>query len=280
MVYSPSRRNALKTAAGAALGLAVGAPLLKPLLPYVLGQQGPNEIDCGMLKTVPTFTGAVDDSWHGDTTDYQAVGCSMGPEGNGCSMKGHLYTKFNEYTWFGIEIPTSPGQNSAITLELGFDTNNTGNEDTGVPGFYNLVLASSPSQQMYEEEYFEDSAGTKIYWDGTPFFKSFNRGTDYDWRFTADPWPQFNVKIRTEILRKYHDNINFHPVYVDTHGIMNWADGLYWAKLVYDEQILPEFGTTEALATVAIGGALLATRLIKDKKQFSRREFLRLTQKY
>ena len=77
----------------------------------MFGQESSNGIDCGTVVTVPTFTGALDQSWYDDTNDYRANGITqIFGQTNQYPLEGHLRTKFDEYTWFGIEIPENKSQ--------------------------------------------------------------------------------------------------------------------------------------------------------------------------
>ena len=186
-----------------------------------------------------------------------------------------MLTKFNEYAWFGVGVPTSAGLKEPF-LDIEFDINNSGNEDPGTPNVYNLVLDSGPNG-LFETDHVEDSTGQKFYYAGTPFLKAFpgGRGTIYDWAYTTKPYPQFNVEISTKVLTQYSSKINFSSVYIDSHGTINWADGLYWAKLNFEQEVIPEFGLKEAVAATALGAGLVAAKVVKSKKEWSRREFLR-----
>lgn len=142
--------------------------------PLVFGQEGSNGIDCGTVVTVPTFTGAVDQSWIGDTNDYRANGITqIFGQTDQYPLEGHLRTKFDEYTWFGIEIPINKSQ-GAEQLQLVFDTKNTGSEDGGADGVYNLVLETAPNGfREIESVPGIESPSPSDYYAGTPFFQGF-----------------------------------------------------------------------------------------------------------
>jgi hypothetical protein len=267
-----NRRHFLKCAsatAAAAYGFS--------RFPLAFGQEVTNGIDCGTVVTVPTFTGAVDQSWYGDTNDYKATAMTNIPDQTTqYPIEGHLRTKFNEYTWFGIEAPTSTDRRGAPSLVLLFDTLNKGITGQGAEGVYNLVINSGTT----EIEYVEDSTGKKFYWSGTALFRNFSRGTDYDWKYSFSPsvlsptsHAQFNVKIKTTILTKYFDKVNIYFIFFDDRGQIHWAPS--WEKLNYVQQALPEFGLKEAVAATALGAGLVAAKVAKCKKEWSRREFLR-----
>ncbi len=271
-----NRRSFLKCASATA-ALAYGFSRL----PIAFGQEGSNEIDCGTVVTVPTFTGAVDRSWYGDTNDYKVSAMTqIIGQSNQYPMEGHLRTKFDEYTWFGADIPTNTYSTEFPGFWLIFDTKNTGNDSGGALDVYNLALDSFPDGKMIEIDKVTYSNGS-MYLAGNPFFKAFSRGKDYDWKYVfapsklnSKPHPQFNVKIRTDILTKYSDKINVSASYIDALGSIDWVTG-EWGKLRFVQQTIPEFEWKELVAVTAIGAGLVAAKVVKNKKEWSRREFLR-----
>jgi hypothetical protein len=175
-------------------------------------------------------------------------------------------------------------------LTLIFDTTNTGvsdqNSSVTKPGaldVYNLFLNSSVNG-LHETDCVIPDSGPPLCQAGIPFYKAFpsGRGTVYDWKYAfapsqlnSTPHPQFNIKVRTEILRKYSpDEINIYARYGDTLGSVNWNPG-NWGKFRYVGQALPEFGLKEAVAATALGAGLIAAKIVRSKKEWSRRDFLR-----
>jgi hypothetical protein len=243
--------------------------------PIVFGQEGSNEIDCGTVVTVPTFTGVVDKSWLGDTNDYKAFGQTQFPnQSDQYQMEGHLRTKFNDYTWFATEFPAIPVVYQNPELMFIWDINPGKNEE------YNLVLKWGPNGIFEADHTQDDSTPPQIfYYEGTSLYKVFHRGVDYDWKYAfapsetySKPHPQFNVKIRTDILTKYSKIIDFAPTFIG-YGSIDWFSGM--GRFNYVQQALPEFGLKEAVAATALGAGLIAAKIVKSKKEWSRREFLR-----
>jgi hypothetical protein len=264
---------------------ALTADYLISNLPSVFANEDYSEIDCGTAVTVPTFTGAVDESWYGDTRDYNSSGV---PDNPNQSMEGHLRTKFDEFTWIGIDIPTNT-RVEYMFLNFNFDTTNRGvsDQNTSVtkPGaldVYSLLIIPGVNG-LHEIDCIPDQT-PPVCSIGTPFFKAFpgGRGTIYDWKYVfapsklnSAPHPQFNVKVKTEILRKYSpDEINIYARYTDSIGDVKWNPG-NWGKFRFVEQALPEFELKEAVAAAALGTGLVAAKVVKSKKEWSRREFLR-----
>ncbi len=242
-------------------------------LPNVLGQSPAiTEIDVGQLRVPVTFDGQVQkDEWYSDSKDYQSIPSMVWNQQ--IQPIFHFRTKRDaKFTYQAVDIPNSKfGDLPLIGLE--FDTKNVGSFEGGADGVYNLTLSPSLSSWIEEST---DLTG-KVQLPGTPFFKLFTKGQDYDWVSFLGPSPinasdhlQFEFKYKNEILLKnaIEDKIGFAAGIGGFDGT-SFLNGSAYLPMIFKQQVLPEFDSDTAVILSSLVGVVAATRL--SKKRLSRR---------
>ena len=187
----------------------------------------------------------------------------------------HFRTKYDEYTYEAIDVPTQ-GLNTKASLFLDFDTKSTGNGAIGTEGLYVLQLVPQ-SGGWYESP-------KNI--DGLAFSHHFKRGQDYDWRGFVGPSPldpsdhvQFEFKVRTSILTQNaktnsdgNKQINYYVSVVNANGIAQLSSG-NGIPMIFKDQPLLEFDSEASELLAVLLGTVAAVRL-GGRKRYSRRDFI------
>ena len=161
----------------------------------------PQEVDVGLLLVPVDFDGHVSPGeYDKDTIDYRYWGSPV-PE-------GHLHVK-NDGTWtfFGLQFLGDEETSTPYRriFSMWFDTQNTGRQGFNIPGVYTFQIEFRDPRNPIEID-----PGKAYPWmenTGTPFVSAFVRGKDYDWKYHFEGGTQLEIKIKTEILTRYFNEI-------------------------------------------------------------------------
>jgi hypothetical protein len=232
----------------------------------------PSQIDVGTLVypvTEPLDGHLRPGEWDKDTIPYKFNAVQVTP---GKSPEAYLRAKYSDFTYFGIDIPSSTSHEIEDTFLLIFDTNNVKSDAPHASGVYNLVIYFGSTTTPEE---------VAIPAEGWRFpERGYTKPKDYDWSyyfgpsaFFNFPHSQFEVKIRTDILTNSGKSmkIGFNSSYVDANGI------LLIPNYYYPPGITMKFvdkALSEPSDMLEIGGSLLAAAYAGRK--LSRRKFLGL----
>lgn len=178
----------------------------------------------------------------------------------------------NDGTWtfFGINFLGDEETSKPYHRSFGmlFDTQNTGRQgiNANIPGLYSLDITFMDPKNPVEY--------SDIGHIGTPFMNAFVRSVDYDWKyyFNSQRGTQLEIKIKTEILRKYYDEIGMTTTFVGPNGISNLVSITnnytipckMWIPMKFKDIPLPE-PSDALLISGLIGAAALSSKLCGNK---------------